>query len=334
MDVIVRGKIADFVAVYLGHALWRDMREKPCFIEGDQKLAQSLPGWIGLIKWLAETSRWCVQPLDIPLICQTSASAFRASARPKANHDVGHVLGLVDRSMSVSFNPGPRPMASDWSQLMLDLGPRFAERTSVHDANDSFVAENFAELKALEVLRPAYRKSSVAMRPIRTFRLACSRKRSLITALTALALSMHTHVVAAAAWRWPRHPELSEHLLRRVADENLVVVSSGGSDWLTASGAATRVEGGWSINARKIFASGIPAGDPSMTQAYLTIPNRSNRAALCNSGQGSRGSRSRTAGTRCSARHRIAGRDNKNVFVADSGISPRRPAGKLSDRFI
>ena len=50
VDVIFRGKIADFVAVYLGHALWRDMVGKALFIEGDQKLAQSLPGWIRLDK--------------------------------------------------------------------------------------------------------------------------------------------------------------------------------------------------------------------------------------------------------------------------------------------
>jgi len=50
VDVIVRGKIADFVAVYLGHAPWRDMVGKALFIEGDQNLTQSLPGWIRLDK--------------------------------------------------------------------------------------------------------------------------------------------------------------------------------------------------------------------------------------------------------------------------------------------
>jgi hypothetical protein len=50
VDVILRGKIADFVAVYLGHALWRDMVGKSLFIEGDRSLTQSLPGWIRLDK--------------------------------------------------------------------------------------------------------------------------------------------------------------------------------------------------------------------------------------------------------------------------------------------
>ena len=44
------GKIADFVSVYLGHALWRDMVGKKLFIKGDRDLVRSLPGWIELDK--------------------------------------------------------------------------------------------------------------------------------------------------------------------------------------------------------------------------------------------------------------------------------------------
>jgi DNA-binding HxlR family transcriptional regulator len=50
VDVIFRGKIADFVSVYLGHALWRDMVGKVLSIEGDRSLIHSLPGWIRLDK--------------------------------------------------------------------------------------------------------------------------------------------------------------------------------------------------------------------------------------------------------------------------------------------
>ena len=50
VDLICRGNIADFVAVYLGHVLWRDMAETALFIEGDRDLARQLPGWIRLDK--------------------------------------------------------------------------------------------------------------------------------------------------------------------------------------------------------------------------------------------------------------------------------------------
>ena len=39
-----------------------------------------------------------------------------------------------------------------WAELMHAVGPGFAERADRHDANDTFVAENFAELKERGVL--------------------------------------------------------------------------------------------------------------------------------------------------------------------------------------
>jgi alkylation response protein AidB-like acyl-CoA dehydrogenase len=84
---------------------------------------------------------------------------------------------------------------------------------------------------------------------------------------TALAFSMHTHQVAIAAWRWRNDRAPLEPLLRRVADERIVLISSGGSDWVQSSGIATRVDGGYRINAHKAFASGSPAGDLLLTRA-------------------------------------------------------------------
>nr|CAD6421352.1 acyl-CoA dehydrogenase [Rhizobium sp. Q54] len=85
---------------------------------------------------------------------------------------------------------------------------------------------------------------------------------------TALAFAMHTHQVAIPAWRW-RHQNVSavEPLLKRVAAERLVLLSSGGSDWIGGSGKAEKVEGGYRISARKAFTSGAEAGNILMTGA-------------------------------------------------------------------
>jgi hypothetical protein len=48
VDLVFRGNIADFVAVYLGHAAWRDKSGKALSIEGDRHLAQQLPAWLRL----------------------------------------------------------------------------------------------------------------------------------------------------------------------------------------------------------------------------------------------------------------------------------------------
>jgi DNA-binding HxlR family transcriptional regulator len=47
-DLVLRGNIADFVRVYLGHARWRDVAGKALTVEGDRKLATEVPGWIRL----------------------------------------------------------------------------------------------------------------------------------------------------------------------------------------------------------------------------------------------------------------------------------------------
>lgn len=50
VDLIFRGKIADFVAVYLGHSLWCDLAGRSLVIEGDRELARRLPAWLKLDK--------------------------------------------------------------------------------------------------------------------------------------------------------------------------------------------------------------------------------------------------------------------------------------------
>ena len=80
---------------------------------------------------------------------------------------------------------------------------------------------------------------------------------------TALALSMHTHLVAAQVWR--HHRDLPAPVLSRIAEQQLVLVSTGASDWLESNGTVTKVDGGYRVSARKAPASGCPAGDVLMT---------------------------------------------------------------------
>jgi len=48
VDLVFRGKIADFVAVYLGHVTWFDMAGKALVIEGEHSLARQLPALLRL----------------------------------------------------------------------------------------------------------------------------------------------------------------------------------------------------------------------------------------------------------------------------------------------
>jgi alkylation response protein AidB-like acyl-CoA dehydrogenase len=151
-----------------------------------------------------------------------------------------------------------------------ELGPTFARRAEQTTDEDRFVAENFAALKAAGLYEagvPAELGGSGAdvdelAVMLRTLGYHCGS--------TALAFSMHTHQVAIPAWRWTHQKAAAvEPLLKRIAKERILLLSSGGSDWIAGSGKAEKVEGGYRITARKIFSSGAPAGDLLMTGAVL-----------------------------------------------------------------
>jgi indole-3-acetate monooxygenase len=150
------------------------------------------------------------------------------------------------------------------------LADGFARRAAAADDNDSFVAENYEALKQSGLVEAGVPRelggggADVAelAEMIRTIAHSCSA--------TALAFSMHTHQVAIPAWRW-RYQKVAavEPLLRRVATERIIILSSGGSDWIGGSGTAEKVEGGYRITARKVFVSGVMAGDLFMTGAVV-----------------------------------------------------------------
>ncbi len=150
------------------------------------------------------------------------------------------------------------------------LGQRFAANAAAADEADCFVAENYKALKTSGLIEAGVPRElggggadiPALAEMLRTLAHHCGS--------TALAFSMHTHQVAIPAWRWQVQKVAAvEPLLKRIAAERLVLLSSGGSDWISGSGRAERVEGGYRINARKIFTSGAPAGDLLMTGAIL-----------------------------------------------------------------
>ncbi|MFP4512543.1 MAG: acyl-CoA dehydrogenase family protein [Acidimicrobiales bacterium] len=89
---------------------------------------------------------------------------------------------------------------------------------------------------------------------------------------TALACSMHLHVALAAAWRWRHGDDVVEPTLRRVAEDRVVIVSTGGNDWTHPTTVATPVEGGWRVSGRKTFASDSPSGQAMATFAVVGEP--------------------------------------------------------------
>lgn len=210
------------------------------------------------------------------------------------------------------------------------LAPKLAERAADIDQNDRFVGENYALLKEAGLVEagvPRELGGGGAEVPelaemLRVLARACGS--------TALAFSMHTHQVAIPAWRW-RHQKVAatEPLLRRVAAERLVLLSSGGSDWIGGSGKAEKVEGGYRITARKVFTSGAEAGNILMTGAiyeaedggrsvlHFGVPMKADEVHIEDTW--------RTLGMRGTASNDVV---IENLFIPDANVAFARKAGE------
>jgi alkylation response protein AidB-like acyl-CoA dehydrogenase len=173
----------------------------------------------------------------------------------------------MSTNATLSMDTGKR---RDIADIASELGATFGKRADQAVDEDSFVADNFALLKSsglVEAGVPVELGGGGAdvdelAEMLRTLAYHCGS--------TALAFSMHTHQVAIPAWRWSHQKAMAvEPLLKRVAQERIILLSSGGSDWIGGSGKAEKVDGGYRVTGRKVFSSGSPAGDLLMTGAVL-----------------------------------------------------------------
>ncbi|RWM15206.1 MAG: acyl-CoA dehydrogenase [Mesorhizobium sp.] len=210
------------------------------------------------------------------------------------------------------------------------VAPKLAERAADIDQNDRFVGQNYALLKEAGLVEAGVprelggRGAEIAelAEMLRVLARACGS--------TALAFSMHTHQVAIPAWRW-RHQQVTavEPLLKRVAAERIVLLSSGGSDWIGGSGKAEKVEGGYRITARKVFTSGAEAGSILMTGAihegedgsrsviHFGVPMKADEVHIEDTW--------RTLGMRGTASNDVV---IKNLFIPDANVAFSRKAGE------
>jgi alkylation response protein AidB-like acyl-CoA dehydrogenase len=218
---------------------------------------------------------------------------------------------------------------TNWLTLAEDLGQQFASREAEADEQDLFVAEHFEILKSTGLIAAgvpselggggaSYSDLCTVLGILGRY---CSS--------TALAFSMHTHQVAIASWRWHHQNAPVDGLLKRVANEQIVLLTSGGSDWLQSSGTAVRVDGGFLITARKVFASGAPVGNLLITSAIYEDPEAGSTVLHFAVPMNDRGVSIeptwRALGMRGTGSHDVVFSD---VFVPDSAITLRREQGK------
>jgi alkylation response protein AidB-like acyl-CoA dehydrogenase len=220
-------------------------------------------------------------------------------------------------------------MSGHWVAAAKGVAGEIGKSAAAHDATESFVADGFDRLKQAGLFKALIPGElgggdcslTEICEVIRILGAACGS--------TALAFSMHTHQVAAAVWRLRHQQAPMADFLRRVAAENLVLVSSGSSDWLQSAGTAERTDGGFLITARKGFSSGCEAGDLLFTSAvyddpeagptvlHFTVPLKADGVSIEKTWH--------TLGMRGTGSQDVV---IDRIFVPEAAIAARRPQGK------
>ncbi|HET9728944.1 MAG TPA: acyl-CoA dehydrogenase family protein [Acidimicrobiia bacterium] len=214
--------------------------------------------------------------------------------------------------------------------LATDLGKQFEPFAAAHDRDGTFVEEAYKILRESGYLALAVPRELGGMGASIGQTAMAQAAMARYDASTALAVSMHLHITLFAAWRYRREMPGAEGMLRRVADERIVLVSTGGADFTRPNGIATRVDGGYLVNGRKIFCSQVPTGDVFSTMFAYDDPEAGRQVlgvGMPVSGDGIEMLHTwDTLGMRGTGSNDVQMTD---VFVSDAQVMSKRPFGVI-----
>ncbi len=160
----------------------------------------------------------------------------------------------------------------DVRALAAGIGRAAAPFDAEHDRDATFVTEAYTDMAAQGYLRLAV--------PVELGGLGATMRQVVIaeeelgswSGSAALSAAMHLYLTLLQKWRLRRGAPDAEAVLRRIADDGLVMATSGGSDWVCPTTTATEVEGGYRFDGRKVFCSQAPVAHVVATSAVLGTP--------------------------------------------------------------
>ena len=142
--------------------------------------------------------------------------------------------------------------------LLDELGPQFEENAPNVDRENSFVESNLLILKdkgAYKALIPtSLGGGGVSYSDLCYF----IKNLAKYCPSTALTFSMHQHLVAVLTFKFLNGDDGAKKTLEMVAGKDLVLLSTGGGDWVSSNGSAEKVDGGYKVTCIKPFCSGSP----------------------------------------------------------------------------
>lgn len=222
-----------------------------------------------------------------------------------------------------------RPGDDRFVPLASELADEFATRAAQHDRDNTFVEENYGRIRSSGYSRLAVPEhlggTGASMRQVAYAQAALAKG----CGSTSLATTMHHYNVLAQVWRLKNGVAAAEGILRRVANDGVIIMTSGGSDGIWPTTVAERVEGGYRVTGRKIFCSQVPAADVMTTMARYDDPDEGTIVLMMAIPTTSEGFEIvetwDTLGMRATASHDV---QLNGVFVSDAQIAAKRPWGR------
>ncbi|MFB9892406.1 acyl-CoA dehydrogenase family protein [Planobispora takensis] len=231
--------------------------------------------------------------------------------------------------MTITVNPIPTD--DDIVALAAELGLRCAPSEAEHDRDATFVTEAYKAMRECGYLRLAvpaeFGGLGAGLRQVVLAESELARR----AGSAALAAAMHLYLTLVQCWRHRRGAPDAEGALRRVAADELIMATSGGSDWVSPTTTAVEADGGFRFTGRKKFCSQAPVATVLSTSAVLgepgpdaevlhaTVPLSSPGVSLVETWD--------TLGMRGTASHDLVFED---VFVPAEKVVGRRPYGSLT----
>lgn len=217
---------------------------------------------------------------------------------------------------------------ADLTARAAEMGPTLAANAERHDRDGSWVNDSFTAIRDAGLLRIAVPTElggdGATIRQIASVQRELARH----CGSSGLASAMHQHVTAFTAWRYRRNLPGAEATLRRIADDGIVVVSTGGGDFTHPRGTAVAVDNGYVVSGRKSFVSQSPVGAVLSTMFPLDDAERGRRVINVAVPFASTGvsieTNWDTMGMRGTASHDVV---FDNVFVPTERVLADRPYG-------
>jgi acyl-CoA dehydrogenase len=169
--------------------------------------------------------------------------------------------------------PAPlRPGDDAFVGLAAEIGAVAARHADEHDREGTFVGPAYEAMLAAGYFRLAVPEKLGGLGA--TMRQVCYAQAELARhdGSAALASTMHHYNTLAQVYRYEHGAPDAEGVLRRVATEDLIIATSGGSDWLWPTTIAEPDGDGFRVSGRKMFCSQAPAASVVSTCAVLGEP--------------------------------------------------------------